>query len=267
MSEENMSVENTDSSTESVQQEVAPQADTGASADQVAQHPKTAEESTPFHMHPRFQEVITQKNELAQRLDEMQKAYQQKMQSYEMQMQEIMQRVPKTQPVNPMYEKLKGIDPEFADYLKGLEDKTAKYESLEQKLSKYDEYIQAQETATLRAGYENKMQDLYTQHKVPEAYKPFVQSQIENMVYNNPKAGLKDVDAFFKQAYDNVNKTFEDFKRSQMQAYVTDKKKDAVPATQTGGQTVKNSPQAKPMSKHEIAAMMAKEMRAAKQTI
>lgn len=257
------SVENTEVNQETSASEVAASDEAPeASQDQSAETQK-AESNVPFNEHPRFQELISQKNEMGMRLAEMEKNYQKLMYDSEMRLREIENRVPKQQPVvDEMYNKLKDIDPAFADYLKGMKEEISRLKAYENKFQEYDQWKNGYEQTQLQTTAESTLNRLYQQHGVNEKMQPVIRGLIESMAFKNEKAGINDLPAYFKQAYDLVN----GIARATTQNYVVDKRKDQVPASSTSGAPVKPGVPRK-LDRSDIVSMLAKEVRANKQSV
>lgn len=264
---ESTSVETNDvSSSEASQPEVTQQAEPAASGNDQGSQPlkESAQVDVPFHSHPRFQELISQKNEMASRLN----AYERQINEQRMQLQELTQRLPKQQPAeNPMYKRLEEIDKDFAQYIRGIEDRASKYETVESKLQQVEKYFAEQEQQKLVSEYQNKMSSLHNQYKATDQVKDLIEMKVETEILRNPNITLSQVDQLYKSAYEAYSNRFKEFERSITQKYVVDKKKDQVPASQTGGAPAKNLSSQKPMTKQDAIDQMVKELRAAKQAI
>lgn len=224
--------------------------------------PAAKEENVPFHMHPRFQEVINQKNELALKMSEIEKTYQRQLYEMQMRMQEIQGRIPAKQPaVNPALERLKEADPQVAEYIKSLEDKVEQALGYGDKFSEIEQWRAQQ----LQAQTENQVNSLYDKYKVPEDQRMFVRTMLNNLASQNPDAKVSDLENYFKQAHETVNKAFSNYTRNEVKNYVVDKKKDAVPASTTGGATPKHNQTNKFESKIDRMKFIAEGLKAAKE--
>jgi hypothetical protein len=185
------------------------------------------EKPTPFHEHPRFKELVEQKNQFATKYSDLENRYQQ----MERRMQQLAQEreaVAKPKPEDPLLARLKQIDPEFGSRFEKLS-------SLEQQVEQFKQFQAEMQEQQMRSKAESTLTSLYDQHKVPDNLKSMYRQQIENLAYNSPNAGLNDLEKFFKQAHENITKFVEDFKRQERSSYVTAKKSDTTPATQSGG--------------------------------
>jgi len=264
MSLENESVDSTESVQEDSGSEVAQTESNnpGLKAEDSAGNENTVTDNRPFHEHPRFQELVNEKNQYQLKLSELEKSYQKSMYESEMKMREFEQRLPqKEAPRDGVYEKLKEIDPEFADYVKGMKDEISRLKSYEDKFSQYDQRFMSQDDVRLRENANNEMNNLYTKYAVPDTQKDLVKTVLKALAYEDPKADIPDMPRLFKQAYDMVS----GITRADRKSYVVDKRNDVVPASQTGGAAVKQGN--KPMSRQDIVNSLAKEIRANKQSV
>lgn len=224
---------------------------------------KEAERQVPFHEHPRFKEVIEQKNQAAKEAEELRRSYQaltERVNAFES------QQKPKSMPQeHPMIARLKGIDPEFADYISGLHKSTQDFQQTQQELANLRQ-------ERLREQATSKMTELYTSNKVPENRKAFYDQAVKSKVYEIESGGkrlsVNDLDSIFKSVHDEHSKFFDNYERQLRESYVKDKKKDATtPNTQTGGAAAAIPQGAGPETKDEVKALLAKGLRQFNQKI
>lgn len=218
-------------------------------------------DSRPFHEHPRFQELIQQKNEQAQRLAQYEETIK-GLQSRFDQMQPKQQQGPAYQ---QLMDRLKGIDPEFAQFQSKIAESMEYVPQLQSELH-------ALKIEKARNEAESRLDALYKEHKITDDRKDFYRAAIENMAYNNPKSSLNDISSYFKSTHEKLSKWFDVNDRKQRESYVTDKRKDQTPASATGGATVSpgqstGADKPKRLTDPSVVKMVADELRRAKQKI
>lgn len=215
--------------------------------------------SAPFHEHPRFKELIEEKNSLKSGLEESQRIIAELQRQMS---QPASPKAPSKDPYESLLDRLKGIDPEFAN----LQAESVQALKMLPQLQQALQEIQLRDLQTQAV---SKINSLYEQHKVPQELRSFYQDRIERMAYLNPQFSIKDLDNLFKEAHEHVSKTFEVFKRKERESYVQTKKQDQVPASTTGGAPASAAGKGgkQPMSHEDAVKLLASEMRKAKQTI
>lgn len=221
-------------------------------SEQATQEAKPAE-ATPFHEHPRFKELIEQKNQQAEQL----KAYQDQIRQFQQQMQAL---TPKQKtPEEALLERLKGIDPEFGGWAENI-DQTRR------ELAEFKSWKQNMELEQGRQQAQSALDSLYTEHKVSDEMKKLYRSEIESIAYNNPDLKPSDLPKVFKQVHENLNKWAENYERSIRSKYVTEVKKETAPATHTGGAPA-GIPASKVNSIEDVKQQIVNEIRRSKQKI
>lgn len=207
-------------------QQTVQETETTAETEAQATAPAETKQETPFHEHPRFKELVEQKNRYAEEAKAI------KEQLAEMQKRFEAQSQPKVTE-NPLLTRLKGIDPEFAEFIDKLNTRAQKVEELESRLARHDQ-------EQLRSKAATELDRLHVENKVPEKMREFYNSQIELAAIRNPQLGLKDLPGLYKQVHEKYSQVLEETKRAERESYVASKKADAkVPASQPKGQTVK----------------------------
>lgn len=228
----------------------------------------TKQDNTPFHEHPRFRELVEEKNTYKTKYSELEQQFR----AMGTQLAE-MQKGSQKQQSQPSYEqilnRLKEIDPEFAQFQTALHQELQSVPQLKSELEQFKQWRHDMEVETLRTQAESTLDNLYKENNVPDELKDWYRSRIENMVYHNDKATLNDLKSYFKQTHENISKFIEDRDRKKLSSYQIDKKKDQAPATQTGGQppSAKKAADAKPMSMEEKIRLVAEGLRQSKQQI
>jgi hypothetical protein len=220
--------------------------------------------------HARFRELHEQatqsKAELARERQEREQLLNQykQMEAYIQQIQAQNQK--KAEPsYQPLIQHLEQINPEFAHWQAKALQAAESLPQLKQELEEMkNERFKTEALSTLG--------NLYTEHKISDELKPYYQEAIENLVYKTEaagkKLGLKDIPKLFKDVHDRQTKFFEDFRRKERASYVSDKKKDAAPATTTGGSSAKGSTNKDPqITRDQLKAELVAALRKGKQTI
>lgn len=217
--EENESIEsqdvNQESSSES-SQESQPQAPV-PSQEAKAQAPADPNNNSnvPFHEHPRFKELIEEKNKYREELNAI------KQQSAELQRQfQASQQPPKAAEVDKMYERLKGIDPEFAEYLKELKQTAGKATQLEAQMQEQRE-SQFVQTAV------SQVNSLHEKNALSPALREIYNQQLDNLYMQGKIRSASDLEGAYKQIHEQYAKVIEDVRRAERESYVADKTKVA----------------------------------------
>lgn len=214
-------------------------------------------------MHSRFKELHEQATSYRAELERERQERAAIQQEYEKRFQELQQRIPKPQeqkPFQPLLERLKGIDPEFASFqekaLQAIEE-----------LPRVTQQLQQYQIERDRSTAQQTLSSLYDQFKVPEERREDYQARLEAMAYNNPKLSLKDLPNAFKSIHESVSKRFDTYERKIRESYVKEKKADATPATQTGGAATSGKAQKKAMSRDDVRSQLVQAMRSSNKKI
>lgn len=224
-----MELEQGNSSDVQTESNVSSEPTSSAPAQETSQQQEAAapqEKEVPFHEHPRFRELVEQKNTYAQKYSQLEESFKQ--------LQAQLQQQPKPQaemsPEAKILERLKGIDPEFAGFQEQLLSKLSMAEQVQQELQQMKA---AREAEQANANFDRLCAD----NKVPDMLKPFYKQAVANAAITR-KASLDQLPSIFKEAHEQLSKSFEEFRRSEREAYVSQKNKDKTPATQSGGTPV-----------------------------
>lgn len=224
-----------------------PQSDTQPEPQNAA--PKAQE--VPFHEHPRWKEVMEERNAEKQRAQ----ALEQQLQQMQRQIQESHSK--KQAPQDPMYERLKGIDPEFADYLKDVREQAALAKQLQEELGgmRHEQFVSS---AT------QKFHDLNKANNVsPELGKLYYNS-LDLAVREGKIKSVSDFERAYEELHGSTKKFLEAHERAALEKYTASKKQDASKPT---GQAKARTPAAGKIefSKDpaEAKAQMVKQMAAA----
>lgn len=215
-------------------------------AEPVAQPVK--QEEQPFHMHPRFQEVISEKNALK----EQNRLFEQKLQDMERRFQATQkQEAPKT---NPVRDRLTGIDKDFADYVGGVE----KIPQLEQQLQEFQQWKQEQAIREIQGQANSAKEKFYSENKVPAEHREIYDAQLSVIAQANPRLQVSDLPKVMKDVHDKMTKLFQSTERAATKQLVAGKQADAAkPSTQPKGAPVKAGQKAAdPKNPQELRAQL-----------
>lgn len=214
---------------EQVSQEPAQPVVDNSSQGQSAPDTSAAEKATPFHEHPRWKEMIAQRDQHAQELQEARRQlaeYNSKAQAAEK------QRTQAEDPSRKLVERLKGIDPEFGTWAEQQEEARAQYKEML-------EWRKNMESERIRTTAETTLNSLNTELKIPVELQGFYRAQAQSMALANPRLGVKDLPAIYKQIHSQMNGYLEAQRRADRESYVADKKvASQAPSSQPKGQPV-----------------------------
>jgi hypothetical protein len=220
---------------------------------EAAPSPAKSEDNVPFHMHPRFQELIAERKQfreqnetLARRLEEVQQQIQ-KFQQPAQQKDELMER-------------LMGIDPQFAERF----GKINEVDQLKQELSEFREWREQSAREQVAHQVDSLKDKFYTENNVPADRRRLYEAQLAYAAQNDPsfaKLSVSDLPKVMKGFHDEISKMFQSVERSTTKQFVEGKKTEAAkPATQSRGVPAKPAKQdAKPMSREEMRAAIIRE--------
>lgn len=197
---------------------------TDTSSESVAQ----AHDNTPFHKHPRWQEMM----EKARAAEERNSQYQSQLEQYQRKMAELENRfqsfaAPKPE-VNPFVSKLKEIDPKYGEWAETIESRATKAEQLEQELQqmRYERLVEK---------YESSVGRLHDEHKTPAEVRDLIKSQLDAEALSG-RVSMKDLPSHYKQLSERYGKLIENVKRAERESYVKAKTTDAkAPVSQPKG--------------------------------
>lgn len=240
----------------------------GAPQDAAAQSGN--DKPTPFHEHPRFKELIEQRNQERTEREKLQQSYQQ-MAAQMQQMQKAFSAPKPEQTKQPSHEqvlaRLQQIDPEFGQFQSQIAKEMSAVPELKQQLEEFKQWKQDMQMQQTRTQAESTLKQLYEQNKVPEGMQKYYKSLIREMALDNGASSLDDLPKLFSAVHQDVSKFFEERDRTTRESYVAEKKKDVTPTTQSGGTPVSLGSKDKPMSTEDKIKYVAQELRRGKQSI
>jgi hypothetical protein len=222
------------------------------------------QQDVPFHEHPRFKEVIEQKNQAAQRAEMLEKSYQQlQAQVAHLQKQYQSQNQAQKPSYDPLFKQLEQVNPEFASFIKENYSKAQQVDILQQELASIKEFQTSyQEQQAL-----NQFDKLCQDNKVDTNFKDFYRDAVANAA-NASGAPLSALPEIFKQVHERLGKTLTAYERSVTEKYVANKSADAKkPAATTGGTPAKPKPSQAPISQDEVKKQFAEAIRARKNAV
>lgn len=189
------------------------------------------QDTTPFHEHPRFKELVEQKNSYAKELESIRaqnKAFEQQLSSFK-----------DSQPKPPsetdaLLKDLKQIDPRLASAIEKTLKAAEIAEANKTQFEQYQQQTQEQARQQTLANAVGKINSLHESNKMSEFGKQFINNQLD-LAYRGGQlnaSDLKAVESAYSEA-SKVIKSYEDnLKRDLTKSYVESKQKDAaVPAS------------------------------------
>lgn len=210
----------------------------------------TAPKEAPFHEHPRFKELISERNQAREEHARLMQRVQQMEANYQKQTQPAAQKSKQDQ----LLERLAGIDPEFAEFQKGIYEKLSVADQMAERLQEMEMARQSEQAL-------NQFNTLCSESKVADKDKFLYQQMVANLA-NAKNAKVSDLPALFKEAHGQLSKYLDERDRAQRESYVADKTKDKRPATQTGGIAASAGKDKGSMSREDAKAELVKQLRA-----
>lgn len=205
------------------------------------------QEDQPFHMHPRFQEVISEKNALK----EQNRIFEQKLQDMERRFQASQkQEAPKT---NPVRERLTGIDKDFAEYVGSVE----KIPEIQQQLQEFQQWKQEQAAREIQVQAANAEDKFYSENKVPAEHREIYNAQLRMIAQSNPNLQVSDLPKVLKDVHEKMTKLFKSTERAATKQLVVGKQADAAkPSTQPKGAPAKAGQKESPQNSQSLRAQL-----------
>lgn len=188
--------------------------------------------NTPFHKHPRFVELVQQKNAFAEQAKTLESRLAE-MQSQFESFKQARQPAPE-KPKNPVISRLKEIDPEFGQSFEEVY-------SLKEEIAQLKQFQEQAQLEKIRTEAFSTINGLHETNKVPKELRDVYQTQIQAMVGANPKLGLKDLPNLYKSVHDQMSVIINGIKAAERNSYVSEKKQGSnIPATSKGVPTPAN---------------------------
>lgn len=196
------------------------------------EQPDQDDQKTPFHKHPRW---IERDNELkAER--EARQALEQRYSQLESQIKSLSE--PKA-PAAPdkraaMIERLKGIDPEFAEFISEL----APREDVKQVQERYQ---QMEQQAFVQRAV-GTIKELHTKNNVSPELQARYEKELDIAYRTGQIRNMDDVQKTYKAVHEDYSKMLESIKRAERESYVAAKKADTkLPSSQPKGKAAPNA--------------------------
>lgn len=221
---------------------------------------KSPEPQLPFHEHPRFKELIEQKNQYSEQLRN------QELQMARLQAQlEMLNRSKEPQkPSEPeILRELEQVHPEFAKLMRETYGYKNELESTKKALEEIRSWRAQQEQTSLKSQFENTVSKLADEYKVPEKIRDRVRALAEAEIIRSG-ANMQDVPKIYKAQAEQITQFLAEYDREIRSSYVSNKAKDsASPATAKGAPA--SPPQQKySANKEEALAQVVKQALQAK---
>lgn len=233
---EGTELESTESGVEEGSSTEAPESSSEGAA-QAA--PKQQQDTTPFHEHPRFKELVEQKNESLKRYQDMESRYK----AIEQQLSSFRDSQPKAPTeTDQLIADLKKVDPRLANVIEAQLKASETSKTVQARLDAFERQSQEASRQNVLMTAVGKINSLHESNKMSDFGKQFINSQLD-IAYRNGSlnaADIKAVEAAYNQASTAIKKAFEEAKRTERESYVQDKKKDSsVPTSQPKGAPAK----------------------------
>ncbi len=237
--------------------ESASSAQTQDAAPQETAPPAT---EVPFHEHPRFKELVEQKNKYGQEATTLREQNQQlasRMAQIEKQYQTQSQ--PKAPDYNPLFDQIKTVNPEFASFIKENYTKAQQVDILQQDLQQLKEFHTSYQQQQALSTFDR----LCTDNKVDPDFKEIYQAAVANAA-NARNADINALPALFKEVHGKLSKTLEARDRKQRESYVAAKTQDKTPVSKPGGPSPAPRQSTAPISRDDVVKQFAAGLRAGK---
>jgi hypothetical protein len=232
-------------------------AESSPSTEAPAQAAAPKQDETPFHEHPRFKELVEQKNAAINST----RALELKLAQLEGRLSQP-QTAAKQAERDELIEDLKKIDPRLASRLEAF----GKYgQSVEQIQKQFDEFKQSQAQQSQQQVVQQSVAKINSWHdsnKVPDAIKSAINAQLD-VQYMQGKLNPQNLEQAYKAAYEPYKAFIEQTQREALKSYVPAKKADAnTPTSQPKGTPASKpakAPEKQFKDREELRAHVAKE--------
>ncbi len=183
----------------------------------------------PFHEHPRWKEVLEERNTAREQTKRLEQSYQQ-LQDRINQM-SAPKAAPEADKRSAMIERLKGIDPEFADFVSGL--------APSQELNELRQWRQQMEQKTFITSAVGTIKDLHSKNNVSPELQAKYERELDLEYRSGRIKSMDDVNAAYKQVHEGYNALLENIKRAERESYLKEKTKASnTPSSQPKGKPV-----------------------------
>lgn len=218
-----------------------------AKASAPKEQPETIDYSKAFE-HPRFKELVEQKNQALAAQKSLEQRYAQ-----------LEQRLNQPQtPQGPSKEQtefdglindLKQVDPRLAAQFQAMSKANTTVTELQQKLEAFEKRdAESRRNSEIQSAVA-KINQLHETNKVSPEVKAILNDKFD-LLYMQGKLTPQNLEEVYKGSHESISKFMDSLKRSEREAYVADKKKDAsVPTSQPKGTPAKSAPKKTAWSK------------------
>lgn len=222
-------------------------ADTGASSDASASEtagavqtaPEQKTDTTPFHEHPRFKELVEQKNSYQGKFQDMESRYK----AMEQQFNSFKESQPKApSETDDLLKDLDKVDPRLANVIRTTLKAAEIAEANKAQFEQYQAQSQEQKLAQTRVSALDKVNSLHEANKVTPALRDFITNKlhVESLNGRLDISDHKAIEAAFNEQFKAIKAYEDSLKRDVTKSYVQDKKTDAaVPASVPKGAQAK----------------------------
>lgn len=221
----------------------------GAPAQAAASEQK--QDTTPFHEHPRFKELVEQKNESLKRYQDIESRYK----ALEQQLSSLKDSQPKAPTeTDALIQDLKKVDPRLANVIEQQLKSSENARQLQARLDQFEQQSKEQARQQTLMTAVSKINSLHETNKMSDFGKQFINNQLD-LAYRAGQLNASDLKAV-ENAYGEASKAIkayeESLKRDVTKSYVEGKSKDAaVPASLPKGTQAKPAPKATPSFKNK----------------
>lgn len=186
--------------------------------------------------HPRFKELVDQKNQAL----EQQRASEQKYYQLEARLNALNQ--PQTQAQkDDLIEDLRKVDPRLADRLEKATGYESQIKDLVKRLEGFEKKDSERATQQTIQNAVSRINQMHETNKVSQEMKQFINDRLD-LGYMQGKLTPQNLDKVYKETYDQFKKYEDAIKRAERESYVKAKKEDAnVPASQPKGTPAKSA--------------------------
>lgn len=244
-------IESTESEVSSSPSSEAPESSSESSAESAKQASSAEKEidwSKAFE-HPRFKELVGQKNDALTKYQEMESRYK----TLEQQLSSLKESQPKPQSeFDTLLKDLKGIDPRLAAALEANAKAAEQAKALESRLAQFEKQSQEQRQQAVVSTAISKVNSLHESNKMSDFGKDVVNLHLQQLATNGKLdvSDLKAVESAYNEKLKALRAYEDSLKRATTESYVKDKSKDAaVPASQPKGAPAKAQSKSPPSFK------------------
>lgn len=202
-------------------------------------------ETTDFNEHPRFKELIEQKNyERTQR-----EYFQKRLEQLETKMSQPAQTQKQQEAKDELIEDLEKIDPRLAARLKQFTESHSTVQDLVKKLEGFEKQNTEREQMQTVNTAVSKINSWHDSNKVSPEVKQIINDKLD-LLYGQGKLNLQNLEKTYNDTFAGLKKFEDAIKRSERESYVKGKKEDAaVPTSQPKGMPAKAAPKKPTWSK------------------